>query len=171
MISGRIRKLFIVTMSFLGAGTMVATGMPGLFDPPGVDEGSESGTDGPNGAGSARPRARSCGTLPECDRRCGRGDAAACFRGAVGRLQGADGAPDPAGASVLLGKACEGGHPGGCTTLGMLCEQGDGVRQDAEKALDLYRQGCAGGDRTGCDRARALSPTDPTAAPPPDAAP
>ncbi len=171
MISGRTKKLFIVGMSFLGAGTMVATGMPGLFNPPGVGEDSE---DGPDRQDAAPPRARACATLADCDSRCGRGDAAACFRGALGRLQGAGGAPDAAGASVLLDKACAAGHPAGCTTLGMLRERGEGVPLDAAKALDLYQRGCGGGDRTGCDRARALAPEAPAApeaSPAPDAPP
>lgn len=53
-------------------------------------------------------------------------------------------------ASKLFGKACDGGHVGGCTSLGVMYYNGQGVKQDYFKAVDLYKKACDGGHSSGC---------------------
>src|SRR6185295_3384936 len=38
----------------------------------------------------------------------------------------------------------------GCLRLGVLCERGDGVRQDKPRAVTLYQAACDRGFRQGC---------------------
>ena len=46
--------------------------------------------------------------------------------------------------------ACDGGSANGCTSLGVLYQQGLGVTQDYERARELYQKGCDGGSANGC---------------------
>ncbi len=47
-------------------------------------------------------------------------------------------------------EACDGGNASGCTNLGVLYRNGEGVAQDYVEAQRLYRIGCDGGDAQGC---------------------
>ena len=47
-------------------------------------------------------------------------------------------------------KACDGGNIDGCYNLGILYEEGKGVRQSSSKAKGFYGKACDGGDANGC---------------------
>ena len=47
-------------------------------------------------------------------------------------------------------KACDSGEAGDCNNLGVLYENGQGVRQNYQKAAQLYQKGCDGGNALGC---------------------
>ena len=51
----------------------------------------------------------------------------------------------------LLKKACDGGDVGGCFSLGHSYENGQGVRQNTQKALELYGKSCDMRDQDSCD--------------------
>lgn len=53
-------------------------------------------------------------------------------------------------ASQLLKQACDGGDAGGCSNLGLLYRNGEGVRQDKKKASQLFKKACDGGNTGGC---------------------
>lgn len=53
-------------------------------------------------------------------------------------------------AAQLFQKACDGGNAGDCNNLGVLYENGLGVRQDYQKATEFYQKACDGGDAVGC---------------------
>jgi TPR repeat protein len=47
-------------------------------------------------------------------------------------------------------KACDGGYAIGCSNLGSMYLNGDGVRQDKFKAVELYTKACDGRNAGGC---------------------
>ncbi len=53
-------------------------------------------------------------------------------------------------ARLHYSEACNGGEPKGCTDLGALYDNGQGVPQDYAEARRLYKQGCDGGQPRGC---------------------
>lgn len=53
-------------------------------------------------------------------------------------------------------KACDGGMMGACNDLGVLYQNGLGVRQDGAQALELYVRACDGGVGLGCENVGAL---------------
>lgn len=53
-------------------------------------------------------------------------------------------------AAVLYQFACEGGFASGCTNLGYMYRDGQGVSQNYDRAIELYQQGCEGGSAGGC---------------------
>lgn len=55
-----------------------------------------------------------------------------------------------ASALVLYQRACDGGSFDGCTSLGVNYSVGRGVRQDHERARELFAIACDGGDSRGC---------------------
>ncbi|MGA3262660.1 MAG: caspase family protein [Terracidiphilus sp.] len=50
----------------------------------------------------------------------------------------------------LMTTACNGGNAGGCTALGLMYQNSQGVAQDEFKAVALYRKACDGGNAKGC---------------------
>ena len=50
----------------------------------------------------------------------------------------------------LYKKACDGGEMLGCTNLGVMYANGDGVEEDFSKAAKLLKKACDGGDMNGC---------------------
>jgi TPR repeat protein len=60
-------------------------------------------------------------------------------------------AQDDLRARILYQKACDQGFGPACTTLGVRYQDGiGGLDEDPDKALELYRLGCAKGDPNGC---------------------
>jgi len=57
----------------------------------------------------------------------------------------------------LFGKACDGGFIDGCYNLGIMYDNGDGVRQDKRKAKELFGKACDGGDMGGCKGYKILN--------------
>lgn len=57
---------------------------------------------------------------------------------------------DSAIAAIFYKKGCDVGHGLGCTNLGFLYENGDGVEEDKAKARTLYQKGCENGNTLGC---------------------
>ena len=169
MISGRAKKALIVGSTLLGAAAMVGgdlTWMSGFSG----DSGAEGkGADGAGGDATPKAKPR-CRTIAECDSRCGKGDGSSCYYSGQGRLQGANGQPDPAAASVLFSRACKAGTPEGCTMLASLHQQGVGVPKDPAKARTLFQQGCNGGDARAC-AALEPAPAQPAPTPAPPAPP
>ncbi len=53
-------------------------------------------------------------------------------------------------AAKLYTKACDGGNAWGCGTLGILYNEGKGVKQDYSKAAKLYTKACDGGNAWIC---------------------
>ena len=53
-------------------------------------------------------------------------------------------------AAELLKKACDSGAALGCYNLGVLYDNGQGVKQNYHKAAELYQKACDGGDAGGC---------------------
>ena len=49
----------------------------------------------------------------------------------------------------LFQKACDGGDASGCSDLGVLYANGQGVKQDYFKAVELYQKACDGGHASG----------------------
>ena len=47
-------------------------------------------------------------------------------------------------------KACDGGEMLGCTNLGVMYANGNGVEKDFSKAVELYKKACDGGNMHGC---------------------
>jgi hypothetical protein len=50
----------------------------------------------------------------------------------------------------LLTTACDGGNAAGCSALGMMYQNSEGVARDNFKAVSLYRKACDGGNARGC---------------------
>ena len=53
-------------------------------------------------------------------------------------------------AVTLFNKACEGGNATGCNNLGLMYDNGQGVKQDYHQAVKLYTKACEGGNAAGC---------------------
>ena len=53
-------------------------------------------------------------------------------------------------ATTLFKKACDAGDAKGCHNLGVLYDDGRGVKQDYFKASTFYKKACDGGDADGC---------------------
>lgn len=53
-------------------------------------------------------------------------------------------------------KACDGENADGCFNLGVLYDDGHGVKQDYFKAKELYAKACNGGNAGGCSNLGAL---------------
>ena len=53
-------------------------------------------------------------------------------------------------AAELFKKACDGGKMLGCTNLGFMYANGNGVEKDFSKAAELLKKACDGGDMHGC---------------------
>ena len=47
-------------------------------------------------------------------------------------------------------KACDGGNMLGCTNLGVMYTNGNGVEKDFSKAAQLFKKACDGGEVRGC---------------------
>lgn len=60
-------------------------------------------------------------------------------------------------AANLWQKACEGGDMLGCKNLGVLYDQGQGVRQDKRVAKEYYGRACDLGDQNGCNLYKSLN--------------
>lgn len=50
----------------------------------------------------------------------------------------------------LMTKACDLGNPAGCTALGEMYQNSQGIARDDSKAVSLYRKACDGGNARGC---------------------
>jgi TPR repeat protein len=77
---------------------------------------------------------------------CDAGDAAACERAGVERVD----AGDFLTATRYFEPACAAGRPGACNQLGFLSATGMGVVKDEPKAFTFYERSCAVGDEGGC---------------------
>src|SRR5262245_18119598 len=88
---------------------------------------------------------------------------AACGGGAASPVRGVDlvaqglalasgrGAPqDHARAVELFRRACEGGHPPGCTYLAFAADGGHGMPRDPAAAARLFQKACDGGQAPAC---------------------
>ena len=49
-----------------------------------------------------------------------------------------------------LEKDCNGGNAGACVDLGLMYDNGEGVKQDYKKAVEFFQKACDGGDAAGC---------------------
>jgi hypothetical protein len=65
-------------------------------------------------------------------------------------------APGHFQAASLAKKACDEGNANGCSNLGNLYRNGNGVPQDAAKAREYLQKGCARGSKWGCDRLKEM---------------
>ena len=54
-------------------------------------------------------------------------------------------------AKELYVKACDGGDNSACYNLGVMYDNGKGVKQDYFKAKELFGKACDLGDQGGCD--------------------
>lgn len=95
-------------------------------------------------------------------RACELGSGLACARGGDLFERGVGGDKDAATstrmferAHQLLAPTCP-GDGSGCYVLGYLFEAGRGVAKDGKKALDAYKNGCAGGSGDACTRLAGL---------------
>ena len=82
---------------------------------------------------------------------CDNDHAAACNE--IGRIVGTgDGGQkvDFAVANEMFEKSCNLGDAQGCANLGIMYDQGSGVKQDATKARELYEKGCEGKISNAC---------------------
>ena len=52
-------------------------------------------------------------------------------------------------AAELWQKACDSGEAWGCAILGVLYQNGQGVKQNYQKAAQLYQKACDSGDALG----------------------
>ena len=50
----------------------------------------------------------------------------------------------------LFTKACDGGDASGCYNLGIMYDNGQGVKQDYHQAAKLWTKACDGGHASGC---------------------
>jgi len=53
-------------------------------------------------------------------------------------------------AKDLYTKACDGGEMNGCFNLGVMYDNGDGVKENTIKAKELFGKACDGGEMNGC---------------------
>ena len=53
-------------------------------------------------------------------------------------------------------KACDGGNMLGCTNLGVMYTNGNGVEKDFSKAVQLFKKACDGGVMLGCNYLGAM---------------
>ena len=60
-------------------------------------------------------------------------------------------------ATELYQKACDGGEAAGCSNLGFLYENGQGVKQNFSTAKQYYGKACDLGLQLGCDNYRKLN--------------
>ena len=59
---------------------------------------------------------------------------------------------DAAMAASMYDRACKGGYPFGCTSLGVLTRHGTGVRLDASVSVSLFRRACEAGEPSACSQ-------------------
>ena len=59
-------------------------------------------------------------------------------------------------AAQLYQKACDTGEAGGCSNLGVLYADGQGVKQDYQEAAQLYQKACDEGWAGGCSNLGVL---------------
>ncbi len=60
-------------------------------------------------------------------------------------------------AAKLFQKVCDGGVAGGCSNLGHLYYNGQGLRQDKSRAKEYYGKACDLGHQPGCDNYKKLN--------------
>ena len=60
-------------------------------------------------------------------------------------------------AAKLFQKTCDGGDAKGCYNLGVLYENGQGLRQDKSYAKEYFGKACDLGDQLGCDDYKKLN--------------
>ncbi len=53
-------------------------------------------------------------------------------------------------------KACDLNNGGGCSNLGVLYYNGDGVKQDSKKAAALFEKACKLGNQLACEMLKEL---------------
>jgi TPR repeat protein len=53
-------------------------------------------------------------------------------------------------AKEMFEKSCNADNAQACANLGIIYDQGHGVKKDAVKARELYEKGCSGGNSNGC---------------------
>ncbi|GAA9921179.1 hypothetical protein VN0841_04130 [Helicobacter pylori] len=53
-------------------------------------------------------------------------------------------------------KACDLNNGGGCSNLGVLYYNGDGVKQDSKKAAALFKKACKLGNQLACEMLKEL---------------
>ena len=53
-------------------------------------------------------------------------------------------------------KACDGGNMLGCHNLGIMYTNGNGVKKDFSKAVELFKKVCDGGEVRGCGNLGAM---------------
>lgn len=85
--------------------------------------------------------------------RCAASDWEACRLLGIAYTEGAKEAnlpTSPAKASVLFGKACDGGLAAACNNLGLLVAEGLGGERDGPRGQSLFRRACDGGSLLGC---------------------
>ncbi|MBT3222682.1 MAG: SEL1-like repeat protein, partial [Proteobacteria bacterium] len=80
---------------------------------------------------------------------CPDGDLLACSKVALEALD-EEVEPDFTAMEVLFRKTCAANVGQGCYGLARMHMAGDGVERDAERALELYQQGCALGHEISC---------------------
>ena len=60
-------------------------------------------------------------------------------------------AKDIRGALPLLEQACTAGNGGACFRLGIMYQNGNGVKANEKRAKDWFQQACYAGSNSGCD--------------------
>ena len=115
------------------------------------------------GVGVAKDEARAAALYTKA---CDVGDASSCFKLGVLVEEGRGAAKDRARATALFqgvcdagdvkgcikvySTTCDGGDASGCLELGLLFDQGRGVKQDRARAAALFSKACKGGNSSGC---------------------
>ena len=64
---------------------------------------------------------------------------------------------DHESAAKLFKGACDRGIISGCLFLGLLHENGEGVKKDIPRARALFKKACDGKFKSGCDSYKRLS--------------
>lgn len=95
---------------------------------------------------AARPDPLGAATMFESA--CHQGELDGCFL--LGRVLGASG--EERRAAALLGETCNKGHAPSCDELGVMAQQGRGVKQSAQRAEKLFRRACRAGHVEACAR-------------------
>ncbi len=90
--------------------------------------------------------------------RCASGNLAGCHAAALDAYYSPRGPDTDRDAAEFFKKACDGGYAPSCNGLGVLYQDGRGVKKDETEAARWYYRSCLDGASTGCDHlASALS--------------
>ncbi len=88
-------------------------------------------------------------SISALQRQCDKSELYACFH--LGILYSGSENTDYKASAGYYAKACEGSLMAACNNLAVMYQKGLGVRQDDEKAIELYRAACNGGSADGCN--------------------